>query len=187
MDIEGVLLTGGASSRMGSDKAQLMVDGAPLAARIAIQISAVGIRVTVLGNQPIPGFDFFADAVEYAGPLLTLARFAPSQEAVLVASCDLVRFDPRLIDLLASRIGDHDAAIPLIGDRAQPLCALYHRRCWDSLVGLVAEGRRTMMAWVDQLDVQSVDESAFAGAQIEPTSALGANTPEEFARAIGPS
>lgn len=172
---------------MGADKAHLMVDGTPLATRIATQISAASIPLTVLGNKPIPGFDFLADAEEYAGPLLALARFVPTMGAVFVASCDLVRFDSRLIDLLASRIGEHDAAIPLIGDRAQPLCALYHRRCWDSLVGLVAKGRRSMMAWVDQLDVQHIDESAFAGAQIDPSSVLGANTPEEFARAIGAS
>lgn len=172
---------------MGSDKARLVVDGTPLAVRIAVQICASGVPLTVLGNEPIAGHSFVADAEQYAGPLVALSRFGPSQDHVFVASCDLVRFDARLIDLLASRIGKHDAAIPMVGSRVQPLCALYHRRCWDSINELVAKAGKSMMAWIDRLDVQHVDEQSFAGVHLDPKCALGANTPEEFARAIGPT
>ena len=50
--IEGFVLTGGASSRMGSDKALLMLDGEPMAAHLARLLSPYAIRVTLVGERP---------------------------------------------------------------------------------------------------------------------------------------
>ena len=169
---------------MGSDKAQLEVGGTPLGARIADQVGALGIPVTVLGNQPLDGHEFLADAEQYGGPLVALSRFTPGRDLVFVASCDLVQFDARLIELLSGGLGQNEAAIPVSEGRLQPLCALYRRDAWAKLAGVVSSGRRSMMAWIDDLRISHVSEEDLVRVGLDPRCVLGANTPGEFARAL---
>ncbi len=157
MIIEAVLLTGGASRRMGTDKASLIVDGEPLGLRIANRLSTRVERLTVLGRVPLPGYDFLEDAQEYAGPLKALSRFRISAEFVFLASCDLVRFEAELVDELRSVIGPHQAAIPVLDEREQPLCALYRASAFDHLADIERAGQSRMMAWVDAIDTLRID------------------------------
>lgn len=156
-EIEAVLLTGGASRRMGQDKSKMLVMGEPLGERIARLLAWAGYSVTVCGREPIPGHAFLADAEEFAGPLVALSRFKPTQEFVFVISCDVRGFDPRIVGRLADEIGGNDAVIPSRDDRLQPLCALYRSTAFDLLLELVASGERRIFGWVDRLAVRQVD------------------------------
>jgi molybdenum cofactor guanylyltransferase len=178
--IEAVLLTGGASRRMGQDKAKIVVEGEPLAARIARLIAPEVARVTVLGREPVEGYVFLPDEEAYLGPLVALARFRPSAPLVFVSSCDLPRFDARVIPLLRERMGEDDAALVSWQDRPQPLCALYRASCWAILDELAQRGERRMMAWLDRLRWTLVDERALEAAGLPPELARNVNRPEDF-------
>src|SRR5690349_7725088 len=121
MEIEAVLLTGGASSRMGQDKAKMLVHGEPMAARIARLLSESGIPVTVCGREPLDGCSFLADDAAFQGPFVALSRFEPRAPFVFVASCDLPGFSASVVELLRARIADRDAAIPVMEGPMQPL------------------------------------------------------------------
>ena len=180
MEIEGVVLTGGASRRMGQEKSQLRIQGEVLSERIARTLSIRAARVTILGREPISGFEFVADADEYAGPLIALSRFRPKYDAVFVASCDLPLFDARLIDLFLCHLQSPDAVLPEHDGRAQPLCALYKCSAWPPLEQTVAEGRKSVMAWIDRISIGLVAPEEIRDAGIDPNSIRGANTPEDL-------
>src|SRR4051812_28771963 len=95
--LEAVLLTGGASRRVGEDKAKLLVEGEPLARRISRLLIDSAIPVTVLGGEPLPDCEFLADEEAFRGPLAAISRFIPSREYVFVCSCDVPGFSPELI------------------------------------------------------------------------------------------
>lgn len=94
----GVVLCGGASSRMGTDKALLGSPGAPLAIRVADAIAGAGAGEVVLvgGNgDRLSGLgrSWVPDEVPGAGPLgglATASRRFPGTE-LLVCACDLPR------------------------------------------------------------------------------------------------
>ena len=67
----GVLLTGGASSRMGTDKARLVVNGETLAAHAARVLSAVCDPVIEVG-QGVTGLPAIQEDPAGAGPLVAL-------------------------------------------------------------------------------------------------------------------
>ena len=180
MDVEAVLLTGGASRRMGADKAGLLVHGVPQATRIALALLGAGIPVTVLGRSPIEGCSFLQDAEEFAGPLTAIARHEPSLEFVFVCSCDLPRFDPHLVGFLRERIRTHVAAVPEVNGWRQPLCALYHRSAFDQLTAVLARERSCAMGWLDALDHVRIGEEAMRESGLDPLCAQGANTREEL-------
>jgi len=170
---------------MGSDKAKLTFDGRPLAERSARGLADAGYPVTVLGREAIPSFAFQRDDREFEGPLAALAGHEPNAELVFVLACDLPRFDPRAVAVLAQileDLPDTHVALPFLDGRRQPLCALYRWRAWRFLPDLIAQGKRSMMAWLDGLTVRDVSEPEWQVAGIDPGSFKGVNSPEDLRR-----
>ncbi len=126
----------------------------------------IEILVTVLGREPIEGAAFLKDSEEFAGPLAALAAFHPRRPFVLVVSCDLPLFDPRVVPLLRDEIGEFDAAIPVADRRLQPLCGLYRSRCFEIASAALREGRRSVFAWVERLSVREIPEKALTAAWV---------------------
>ncbi|MEZ0325696.1 MAG: molybdenum cofactor guanylyltransferase [Fimbriimonas sp.] len=183
MGIEAVILTGGGSRRMGRDKATLPIDGKAQAQRIVDSLRAEGIAVTTLGREPTPGAAFIADQEEFAGPIAALSCFEPREDKVFVGSCDLPRFDPRLVRLLAECF-EGDACVPVSDGFRQPLCALYASLAFGELQAMTEEGLRCPTKWLDRLKVRLVLEEELIRLGGNPDWTRGANTPEELARLI---
>lgn len=174
--IEAVLLTGGKSERMGSDKSNLLCDGVSLGVRIADELAQVCDQVTVLGNHPIEGYRFVGDRERYQGPLAALASLSADQPLVFIASCDLVLFQAGIVRDLEQRIGAYQACIPIVNGQRQPLCALYRAEALASLQHLVESGERRLMVWVDSLPALEVEAETLSF----PLAVHGANTRDEF-------
>ena len=122
----GVLLTGGASSRMGTDKARLVVNGETLAARAARVLAAVCDPVIEVG-QGITGLPAIQEDPAGAGPLVALAAGVGalgSPRAVVLLACDLPFVTPALLRLLVEWPGT-GTVIPVVEGRHQYACARY--------------------------------------------------------------
>ena len=159
----GVVLTGGASTRMGRDKAFIEVAGVPLAVRAANVLRAAGATaVFAVGGdlEALVGFglDARADLYPGEGPLgaLLTSFNASATDLVVVLACDLPQIDDAAVGRLLSTIGDHDAAVPRT-DRAHPLCAAYRTsRCGSVLGEAFSAGERTVHRALAGLDVVNV-------------------------------
>lgn len=169
---------------MGSDKAHLQVGGEPLAHRIARKLRDHCSRVTVLGREPIAGCGFLADQEEFSGPLSALARFTPTSELIMVASCDLPCFDGRLVQFLMSKLEGAQAVVPQSEGHLQPLCALYSARAWPKLKDAVVNGKKSLMAWLDCIPYRTVSPEELAVTGMDPRAIQGANSPEELAQLL---
>src|SRR5260370_39824741 len=126
--VEGFLLAGGHSSRMGRDKALLPYGSATLAAHIATQIRDAAGNVTILGppdRYAHLGFPILADAIPDCGPLRGL--YTPLRENTadwnLLVACDLPRITAAFLrELLAATSPAHDSVAAAARDRLQTLC-----------------------------------------------------------------
>ncbi|MHB8635440.1 MAG: molybdenum cofactor guanylyltransferase [Fimbriimonadaceae bacterium] len=185
-EIEAILLTGGASTRMGQDKASLVVRGVPLAELVAGRLLAEGYSVTVMGRKPLPRCAFVQDVHAQAGPLAALVDHKPTAPWVFVAACDLPLFDARIVTLLHSLIGPAQAAVPNIGGRLQPLVALYSASAFTVASECVSRGQRSMLAWLDALSVVRVEEGDLLAGEIPLESLSNVNRPCELERLIEP-
>lgn len=172
MDIEAVILTGGSSRRMGSDKANLMVGNQTLLSRTIEQLAKY--PTTVLGPQGM------ADENPGEGPMAALAAYEPRADLVFVAACDMPLFDGRIVSALSCLIEDVGAVVPVAEARLQPLCALYRTPSLHLLRDLHRAGKRRMMAWLDGLMVRRVERDELEAAGIDPRSTCSANTPAEL-------
>ncbi len=76
-----VILTGGASSRMGEDKASALWLGVPAVDRVAALASRSGAAATVTVGRVSHGFSFVADVTPLGGPVGGIAAGVSSLRA----------------------------------------------------------------------------------------------------------
>ena len=116
----GAVLTGGASTRMGRDKATIEVDGRAMADRVADARRAAGaVEVITIGGAR----GAIADDVPGEGPLagiVTALRWANGR-TVVVAPCDLVDPGPAAFAALAAAVEAGAAVAVPAPDRPLPI------------------------------------------------------------------
>ncbi|MBI5706783.1 MAG: molybdenum cofactor guanylyltransferase [Armatimonadetes bacterium] len=184
MEVEAVLLTGGASRRMGADKSRLLVGGEQAAVRLARELAEAFGQVTVLGREPLEGHAFQQDASDYEGPLSALARLKPTADWIFVCSCDLPLASAGDFRKLWSLRQEGKALAPVLKGRLQPLCALYPASCFAIFRQSFLSGTRSLMAALKEFPVVEAPEAALHSAGIQPPALAGANTAEEWARLL---
>ncbi|HWD51310.1 MAG TPA: molybdenum cofactor guanylyltransferase [Acidimicrobiales bacterium] len=166
--VAGLLLSGGASRRMGCDKASIRVDGQSAASRAAARLSSVADPVWEVG----PSHCHLPHVVEDppgSGPVgavvagwkaLTASGF---RGPVLVLACDLPLMTAELLRWLAEVPGP-GTVIPRVEGRAQPLCARWSAPDLDRVVEYFAGGYRAFKTMYDELDIGFLDERAWSPA-----------------------
>jgi molybdopterin-guanine dinucleotide biosynthesis protein A len=122
----GVLLTGGASRRMTTDKAAIVWRGETLAARAARVLTAACDPVIEVGSGATE-LRCVREDPPGSGPLAALvagARAMGSRGPVVLLACDLPFVEPPIISLLAEWPG-RPTVIPVVDGRLQYACARY--------------------------------------------------------------
>jgi molybdopterin-guanine dinucleotide biosynthesis protein A len=184
-NLSGAVLIGGASTRMGRDKATLEIGGVPFAAVLAERLSRIFEDVMLVGGAPPPAAPGRA-VPDCGGPRCALrglvsALDAARTERVLVVATDVPLVAPALLLALVAW-PEADAVVPRDADHAHPLCAVYRR---DAVLAVarqrLAEGRLALSGVLDAVDTRYVEADALA--QIDPggRSLTNVNTAEELA------
>jgi len=167
--LAAVVLAGGASRRMGTDKALLVLEGQRLvdrAVEVVGEVAMPDLVVVASGTRHLHGMavDQVTDEVADAGPLAGIAaglawcRDRGASAAVVVA-VDLVWASPALLAAAAARLarvghgGLPDVVVPFVGGRAQPLHAAWRTDVAVDLARAVAAGRRGVIAELANLRV----------------------------------
>jgi molybdopterin-guanine dinucleotide biosynthesis protein A len=179
----GVVLTGGASTRMGTDKAFVMVDGAPMALRVARAMQSVGAQRVIcvggdLGRLGALGLDTAPDLHPGDGPLggLVSAFEAAADEAMLlVAPCDLLAPSAAAFRAIvdALRASRAVGVVPLARGVRQPLNGAYRAAARAPLSGAFAAGERSVKGAIALISIEEIDD-------IDPAALADADTPEDL-------
>ena len=181
------MLVGGASTRLGRDKARAEIGGLPTATRIAGLLAELFEEVLLVGGDPPP--DAPGRRVEDGeGPGcalrgLTRALEAARCERVLVVATDLPLLTADLLLMLVAWPAA-DAVVPRGSDGSQPLCALYRR---DAALPVarqrLAAGALKLHDFIDALDARSVDAADLARVDPAGIALTNVNTPADLVRA----
>ncbi|KAB0671254.1 molybdenum cofactor guanylyltransferase [Oryzomonas sagensis] len=189
--ITGVILAGGASSRMGRNKALLMVDGMPLIEKIHRTMIQLFRDVVLVTNTPeVYAFlpcrtvtDIYPGFGSIAGLHAGLA--ASSEEWIFVAACDAPFINPDVIRMLSAVSAGYDAVVPISEGGKEPLHALYGRRCLAEIEQVIRQGDRRLLILLDRVRTRYVtpeERASIPGAEL---SFCNVNTPDEYAAMVG--
>ena len=184
--ITGAVLLGGASARMGRDKAALEIGGLAGATRAARLLASLFARVLLVGGEApadAPG----ERIPDVAGPQCALrglvgALEAAESERVLVLATDLPLVTPELVLALVAW-PEAPVVAPRTETGSQPLCALYDceaalREARDRL----ASGRLKLQGLLDALGASYLDPSVLLRIDPEGRALFNVNTPDDLER-----
>ncbi len=164
--LAAVVLAGGASRRMGRDKATLPYQGVTLVEHVVGVVSERCAPVFVIAapGQSIPDVDaeVLRDDVRGVGPLVATDRgLRAAAEAgvawAFVCAVDMPFVDTELIDMLveSSKNLDADVVLPWDG-RDHYLAGLYRTSLVERINDLLAAGESSMAALVNSVDTQRI-------------------------------
>ena len=209
--IQGFILAGGASRRMGEPKFALNIGGRTFVekaagasrARTAGHVTVVGdiadrylnVRSTAAEDhslRKIPDTIIERDFSENKAPSgaligLYTALTEAESEWIAVLACDLPFVTGDLMTRLAGDCSDEfDAVVPVQPDgQSQPLCAFY--RCEESMPvvqQLIADGDLKMQGFVSRLSTRFVEFEEIADLDGSANFFLNVNRPEDYETAL---
>lgn len=187
--VEGAVLAGGASSRMGRDKARVEWRGEPLAARVARALAECVERVRIVlrpdAEAPL-ALERIDDGRAERAPIVGIeaALAACQASAVLVAACDLPEIEPRLLLALLALCpveDGPDAIVPCGPKGPEPLLAIYRPRILPALRERIQRGDLSLQRLVASQGALLVPERELRAFDPELASFRNVNRPEDLA------
>jgi molybdenum cofactor guanylyltransferase len=130
--LSAVLLAGGESRRMGTDKATIEFEGRPLWERQLEVLRVLGPASIFVSARTRPSWlpadvELILDDQPSCGPLsgLTKAMAAMRTTHLIALAIDMPFMTAEQLRVLCSLAGESCGVVPMIGQRAEPLAAIY--------------------------------------------------------------
>jgi molybdenum cofactor guanylyltransferase len=166
MNLTGIVLAGGKSSRMGADKGLMDYKGKKLIEYPLNLLTVFCSEIIISSNNDAYlqfGYTVVHDEIEDSGPAggLAAALKASSNEWNLVLSCDVPFVDQETIQYLISFAGKGIGAVPAHNGYIEPLVAFYHRSFCHTLESYIKDGNLQMRRIVDHPGITFVDFTSF--------------------------
>ena len=185
--VTAAILAGGASSRMGTNKALLMVDGAAIIKRTYQILARLFREVIIVTNTPeeyaflpcrkVP--DIFPGVGSIAGLHSALAH--SSDERTFVTACDMPFVETATIRYLCElQQSGFDAVIPFSSGGQEPLHAVYAAKCTEVFEKAIQGNERKILDILARMNTRLVTWEEIQGISASSRSFLNVNTPEEY-------
>jgi len=179
-DAAAIVLAGGLSRRMKTDKSFLDMKGMPLISSVVMQLKACFPTVIISTNNPekysFLGLPLVPDNPPHGGPVagILAGLKASIYDLNFVMACDIPVVSRSIIRSLFTGIGDHDGALPSQGSGVwEPFFALYHKRMIPVMEDVMRGKDSWMRTVLDAADVVTVE--------VDPSLwPNNINTPEEY-------
>lgn len=130
MKLSAIILAGGKSSRMGTDKGLVLFNGKPMVEYLIEIFRSLNIpTIIVANNSEYNQFDVpvFEDLIKEKGPLAGIYTGLSHVESGMsvVVSCDIPCVSREMIETLVENVGSEKITIVSYKDRIHPLIGLY--------------------------------------------------------------
>ena len=144
-EISCVILAGGKSSRMGTDKGLMDFNGKPMIQHIIDLVQKYFSDVMIISNNDSYkkfNLPVYPDEFQGSGPVVgILTGLTKSSTAWnFVVACDLPFLNSEILELLISNRNGYDAVVPFHHGNPEPMCAMYNKSCLPAFKNNIASG-----------------------------------------------
>jgi molybdopterin-guanine dinucleotide biosynthesis protein A len=187
----GIILAGGASRRMGRDKATLPWGESTLLEHLSRQFRPL-TPLVIVGphdrNLPsLPGLTMVYDDAPFSGPLAGLVRGLacfPEEAVVLVTGCDYPLLTMSLVLLLHEAMNEANAVVLMKDGVRQPLPLICRASILPYGSSLLQEGHRSLQVMLDNVNCKAIEESIWQAWPEVDTQLVNLNTPDDYQQAL---
>lgn len=204
MNCSGIVLAGGASRRMGRDKAWIELDGKFLIERVIETLGRVCDETIVVANDSQYeklNARLIRDEFPNTGSLggLYSGLNAAQNELSIAVACDMPFLNQELLRFLISLSFDCDIVIPSARDERKteqgkkentakkmnlhPLHAVYRKTCLMPMREKILQADLRMISFHQAVRVKIVEQKEIEKIDAQLLSFWNVNTPEELVRA----
>ncbi len=186
--VTAVILAGGASSRMGQNKALMEINGVAMIEIVYRSVAELFEDVLLVTNFP-EQYDFIpcrkiVDIYPAMGPLggIHAALSHCSTDRAFVVACDMPELDRPLIRELCTIRCNADVVIPETPGGLEPLHGVYGKSCLPKMEKMLRRGERRVLSFLESAEARLVPRGRIARTNPDFSSFLNINTPEDFQR-----
>ena len=183
-DVICVILCGGRSRRMGTDKAMVMLNGRPLVSYVLETVRTVysNILISVRGPSPCEslGLPMVQDRLPVPSPLsgIHAALCHIGSGRLQTVAVDMPLVCPDVLRLLADFDPGADVVVPKIRGQFEPLLAVYSTKCVPAIEALFARGDRKVTGFYRDVRVSEVSRGTLEKVDPGLESLQNINSPE---------
>jgi len=179
-----IVLAGGGSRRMGSDKSRLPLFGRSLVEHVIEQIRPRFQEILLSHNdvrrETPAGVVVVPDKARNQGPFMGIVSCleASANDLNLVVACDMPEIDLDLVRRMLRAAGGYDGVVPVYGESLfEPLFAVYRKSVLWPASKLLASGERRIVNLYPHCNIRYLT-GEFCG----DNGMRNLNTPEEYQR-----
>ncbi len=189
LDASGVILAGGKSSRMGTNKALLTLHGKTMIESVVGELRKVFPEIIVVTNEPRFYLDLgvrvVTDIIPGFGPLsgIHAGLTASSHKYSFVTACDLPFINHRLSAYLVDEAGGYDVVVPRKRGFLEPLHAVYSKACIEPIKKCLDKGICKIIAFYPEVKVKCIEMEGIGPPTDLEKVFFNVNTPEALTRA----
>ena len=161
-NITGIVLAGGKSTRMGTDKGFLLLKNKPFIHYSIDALKPLVSEILIVSDNPdydTFGFKRVNDITKDAGPVSGIysGLETSSTQYNLILSCDIPLITSEILKKLIECIDDTSDIIQIeCKGKTMPLIALYKRQCMKVFNKLLQEDERRLRVVVSQCNVKNM-------------------------------
>jgi len=159
-----IILTGGESSRMGTDKGMLSINGQTMLEHICKQLRGTFGQILISAGDVekygFAGFEVVRDEVPGQGPLMGIASAleASANEINFIVACDIPYIEMGCVRKMLTEAKGADIVVPTTDDRKyEPLFAVYRKSALDAIKRTLRKGGRKISEVFDKCEVKYID------------------------------
>jgi molybdopterin-guanine dinucleotide biosynthesis protein A len=183
MQITAIILAGGQSKRMGTDKALLELDGVSLLQNTINLCESISDSILISSNNPKHnkfGWPVISDEIKNCGPLggiFTCLKKSKTDWNVVI-SVDAAFVKVEFLQFILAEISDVEAIVPFSDRGKEPLIALYNKTVLSAMNKKIDQGDFKMHGLLETINTKYVD----AGKWLEkyPKLLHNINRPEDL-------
>ncbi len=195
-----IILSGGKSTRMGSAKSELLLDGQTLLQRTVRILATVAEQVVIVGaaNSPAPTFteesrklpklEFVCDSQPDRGPLEGLASglraISNRCQQAFVCGCDSPLLSSAFALRMLQLLGEYDAAAARINGQLHPLAAAYRVSILPRIAARLAAEQRSLHGLLEAINTRYVQSHELTDVDAHLDSLRNINLPSDWQKLL---
>ena len=160
--LSGIILAGGKSSRMGSDKALLLYNNKTFLEHVVCAIKPLVDDILIISNNKEHQVDdctTIPDLILNSGPIAGIYTGLKHTETEnnLVLSCDIPLVQTSILELIIKNNEPDKDVVQIIDDQnSMPLIALYKKRIAPYLLSELNKGERRLVKSINKLNKKNI-------------------------------
>lgn len=184
--VTGVILAGGESRRMGSDKSLLPIAGARFIDHAFRCMSALFEEVIIVTNSPDLYGDIPCRKVPDLYPLKGSLTGIHSglrhagNEKIFVVACDMPFLSAEAVRRVCLEKDAGDVVVPKNEKGVEPLHALYDKQCLPAVEAALDAGERKIISFFPHVQTFEIADAFLADCDPEGSTFRNINTPHEY-------